>query len=41
MDLRNFRLTSLVGNLDKHLANKLKSVMGIVISNSQHTFIEG
>ena len=44
-DLKNFRPISLVGSvyklLAKVLANRLKTVMGEVISNSQHTFVHG
>ncbi|RVX21348.1 Transposon TX1 uncharacterized 149 kDa protein [Vitis vinifera] len=44
-DLRDFRPISLVGSvyklLAKVIANRLKSMMGEVISNSQHAFIHG
>ena len=44
-DLRDFRLISLVGSLyrllAKVLANRLKRVVGKVISNSQHAFVKG
>nr|CAN72765.1 hypothetical protein VITISV_037010 [Vitis vinifera] len=40
-DLKDFRLIILVGSLYKILANRLKKVVGNVISNSQHTFVEG
>ena len=44
-DLKDFRPISLMGSLYKILAkvlvNRLKKVMGNVISNSQHAFVEG
>ena len=44
-DLKDFRPISLVGSiykiLAKVLANRLKRVVGNVISNSQHAFVEG
>ena len=44
-DLKDFRPISLVGSLykilAKVLANRLKKVVGNVISNSQHAFVEG
>ena len=44
-DLRDFRPISLVGSLykllTKSMANRLKRVVGRVVSNSQHAFMEG
>ena len=44
-DLKDLKLISLVGGLykilTKVLANKLKRVMGLIISQSQNAFIEG
>ena len=44
-DLRDFRLISLVGGLykllAKVLANKLKKVVGKVVSSAQNAFVEG
>ena len=44
-NLKDFRPISLVGSLykilAKVLANRLKRVVGNVISNSQHAFVEG
>ncbi|RVW70195.1 Transposon TX1 uncharacterized 149 kDa protein [Vitis vinifera] len=40
-DLKDFRHISLVGNLYKLLANRIKKVMGKVISESQNAFVEG
>ena len=38
-DLKDFRPISLVGSLYKLLANKIKKVMGKVISESQNAFV--
>ena len=40
-DLKDFRPISLVGSLYKLLANRIKKVMGKVISESQNAFVEG
>ena len=40
-DLKDFKPISLVGNLYKLLANRIKKVMGKVISASQNAFVEG
>ena len=40
-DLKDFRPISLVSSLYKLLANKIKKVMGKVISESQNAFVEG
>ncbi|RVW28776.1 Transposon TX1 uncharacterized 149 kDa protein [Vitis vinifera] len=40
-DLKDFRPISLVGSLYKLLANRIKKVMGKVISKSQNAFVEG
>ena len=44
-DIKDLKLISLVGGLykilTKVLANKLKRVMGLIISQSQNAFIEG
>ena len=39
--LKDFRPISLVGSLYKLLANRIKKVMGKVISESQNAFVEG
>ena len=40
-DLKDSRPISLVGSLYKLLANRIKKVMGKVISESQNAFVEG
>ena len=40
-DLKDFRPISLVGSLYKLLANRIKKVMGKVISESQNAFVKG
>ena len=44
-DLKDFRLVSLVGSLykilAKVLANRLKKMMGELVSDSQNSFMEG
>ncbi|KAJ9682407.1 hypothetical protein PVL29_018343 [Vitis rotundifolia] len=40
-DLKDFRSISLVGSLYKLLANRIKKVMGKVISEPQNAFVEG
>ena len=44
-DLKDLRPISLVGSpykiLSKVLANRIKSVMGLIISQSQNAFVEG
>ena len=44
-DLKDFRLICLVGSLykllTKVLANRLKKVMGKIVSKSQNVFVEG
>jgi hypothetical protein len=45
MDIKNFWLISLVGGvykiISKVLANRLKSILGKIITNSQNAFIRG
>ena len=40
-DLQDLRPISLVGGIYKILVNRIKSVMGLIISQSQNAFIEG
>ena len=40
-DLKDFRPINLVGSLYKLLANRIKKVVGKVISESQNAFMEG
>ena len=40
-DLKDFQPISLVGSLYKLLANRLKKVVGKVVSEAQNAFVEG